>query len=136
MVQESVCKLLKKISTLRTLECCALTAYLVYTVRNTAINYCKRAKLQTVPFEEEQMASERLPLEDAFILQEQGANLHKVLHQLPEEYQVVLYGKYILGDSTAELAHQLRCSTAGVRMKLTRARRKALELLKEEMFYD
>lgn len=48
----------------------------------------------------------------------------------PEE-RVLLEGKYLLHRSDAELAEILGCQTDSVRMKLTRARRTALKMLRE-----
>lgn len=41
-------------------------------------------------------------------------------------------GKYILGYTDAELADMLGCKKSSVRMKLTRARRRAFQLMTEE----
>lgn len=50
---------------------------------------------------------------------------------LPEETRSLLAGKYLLGLSDAELAEQYGCRPDSIRMKLTRARRQALKILRE-----
>ena len=42
LVQESLLKLIPKISVLRGLQRCKIDAYIVYTVRNTAFNYLRK----------------------------------------------------------------------------------------------
>ena len=42
IVHDAVVKLLEKEDTLRTLSCCTLTSYVVYTVRNTAVSHLRR----------------------------------------------------------------------------------------------
>lgn len=56
IVQESLVRLIPKVATLRTLERCTLTAYVVSTVRNTAFNFIRKRSRQRT-------ASE--PLDDA-----------------------------------------------------------------------
>lgn len=51
---------------------------------------------------------------------------------LTEEEQTLLEGKYIIGYTDAELAGQLQCKVSSIRMKLTRARRRAISLLNEQ----
>ena len=48
------------------------------------------------------------------------------------EDRALLEGKYILGDSDEMLARTLHCKPSSIRMKLTRARRRALKLLEQE----
>lgn len=54
------------------------------------------------------------------------------LGQLSAEDRALLEGKYILGDSDEMLARTLHCKPSSIRMKLTRARRRALKLLEQE----
>ena len=49
-----------------------------------------------------------------------------------KEDRLLLEGKYILGYTDAELADMLGCKKSSVRMKLTRARRRAFQLMTEE----
>lgn len=48
-----------------------------------------------------------------------------------EEEKQLLYGKYLMDLSDAELAQMLGCKPSSVRMKLTRARRAFVEKLRE-----
>ena len=52
--------------------------------------------------------------------------------RLSEEDRILLEGKYVWGQSDKELAEILHCKPSSIRMKLTRARRRALNNLSEK----
>lgn len=137
IVQESLIRLMNKVGTLRPLECCTLAAYIVSTVRNTAINHLKLfatekkvfvdvkdLDLTSIPFE-------RKTLDEGLIFDERRNSLATIWPELSAAEQLLLSGKYILGYTDQELAGFLGCRKESVRMKLTRARRHALSLLIE-----
>lgn len=137
IVQESLIKLMKKVGTLQSMECCTLTAYIVATVRNTAINRLKSMaaeKKYSVDIENLDFAGtpfETQTLDDVLICAERKDFLSKIWPDLPQEDQMLLSGKYILGYTDQELANLLGCRKGSIRMKLTRARRRALLRLSE-----
>ena len=63
---------------------------------------------------------------------ERGKRLADALRRLAETDRILLEGKYLLEYSDETLAKQLGCRPASVRAKLTRARRRAFQLLKGE----
>lgn len=65
------------------------------------------------------------------LLSEQREQLWKIWRLLPREDRYLLEGKYILGYSDQQLAASLSCKPNSIRMKLTRARRRAMKLLLE-----
>ncbi len=139
IVQDSLEKLIKKVEILRPMERCILAGYIVSTIRNTAINYLKRQNhIQARHCDiEDQQGNEILSsddcLEDILILRERKTSLQKIWPSLSEPDQILLCGKYILGHTDAEIALQLGCKPDSIRMKLTRARRRAMKLmLKQE----
>ena len=71
-------------------------------------------------------------LDESLILQEEAGRLRAVWPRLDEESRLLLEGKYILGYDNQELGQMLGCQANSVRMKLTRARRRALRLMGEE----
>ena len=140
-IMQSVAEnLIKHVSTLKKLEKKALAAYIVYAVRNTAINWSKatrrRNKLFVSAEDEEaikqiEYISQTDPVEEAVLTREQLLQLSEIWHDIPEEDQLLLEGKYIWGLTNQELAEDFNCKPDSVRMKLTRARRKAAQLLQE-----
>ena len=137
IIQDSLEKLMKRIRVLQSMESCVLAGYIVSTVRNTSFNYlkqCGRARERQCSLEEEQVmecAAEARSLDEQVSLSELKARLSALWPQLSEEEQILLEGKYILGYTDQELALQVECKPASIRMKLTRARRKALQILRE-----
>jgi len=140
VVQESLAKLIEKTDTLRSLEGAALAGYIVSTVRNTAINHLKKhTPHRTIEIdwaEGHNTVQMTASAEDEVLQKERLGLLTRIWNCLDEETKQVLEGKYILGYSDSELANSLRCKPSSVRMKLTRARRRALALMREADFND
>lgn len=145
IVQDGLVRLIQKVDVLRHMERCMLAGYIVSTIRNTAINYLKfqgamKKHLDDVDEDEfNNVASQAPSMDELMILADRKAQLTKIWPMLSEADRLLLEGKYILGYTDEELAPRLQCSPASVRMKLTRARRNALELLIEREkvnFYD
>lgn len=141
LIQDSLVKLIKKTSLLMSLERCSLVSYIVYTVKNTAINHLRHRSVirQHISEQESQEDAYRVDdkarsVEDLLISSIQAEELRSVLARLPERDQILLQGKYQLYLSDEELAKTLNCKPDSVRMMLTRARRHALDLLEKEGF--
>ncbi len=137
IVQDCLEKLIKRVSVLRPMKRRVLVQYIVSTTKNTSINFLRRQDVcsrQVVSIESSEVAD--LPadipsLDETIILEEQRASLLEIWPLLSQEDQILLEGKYLLGESDQALAKQLGCKPDSVRMKLTRARRKALRFLIE-----
>lgn len=137
VVQESLSNLIPKIRLLRTLERAQLVNYIVATVRNTSISHLQTATVSSIDDQEYQMQNfmifNPVSLEDEIIYcDELAKNFNILLLRLDSESRLLLEGKYYLGYDDKKLAQMLGCKPGSVRMKLTRARRKALNLLNEE----
>ena len=138
IVQECITKLIPKISFLRRQERCIKASYVVSTVRNTTINYMRKhgrtdGRCCSLEGQDEQdMVMPETSLDERIIFEEQKDRLMQIWGSLPEEDQLLLEGKYILGYKDTELADMLGCKKDSIRMKLTRARRRAFQLMTEE----
>ena len=139
IVQDGLLKLIKKIPVIREKNRYILSDYIATTIRNTAINYLKRGAVEkkyvTRKVEEmdelEDTRSEQPSMEDLILAQEKSAYILDVLHLLSDNERILLEGKYILEYTDEELAEQLHCKPSSIRMKLTRARRKAVSLFRQ-----
>ena len=138
IVHDAVVRLIEKEALLATLDGCTLTAYIVYTVRNTSISYLRRQKRDRRRLIDPEDGQEALsvadlsPLpEEAVLMNERADEFGRAWMALPEETRSLLAGKYLLGLSDAELAEQYGCRPDSIRMKLTMARRQALKILRE-----
>ena len=139
IVHDTVEKLCKNIAKIKGLTNSALRAYVVYAVRNTAINFRKHQSTinrhiqqlsgddSNSEYDQPESIIERI--ED---LQEKRTRLTKVWTQLTDAEQELLYRKYVLDQTTEELAGIFQCSRDSIRMRLSRARRKSLRLMKGE----
>jgi RNA polymerase sigma-70 factor (ECF subfamily) len=142
IVQDSVEKLIQKVKKLRELPSCALPVYIVYTVRNTAIDFRKHMAIveqhciELEGFDDDTLMSSKLLPDEILLLTEKRANLIKIWPLISEQEQDVLYRKYILEQSDKELAVVLHCKKSSVRMYLTRTRRKARSLFEENSCDD
>ena len=139
IVHDTVEKLCKNIAKIKGLSNSALRAYVVYAVRNTAINFRKHQATinrhiqqlsgddSNSEYDQPESIIERI--ED---LKEKRTSLTKVWMQLTDAEQELLYRKYVLDQTTEELAGIFQCSRDSIRMRLSRARRKSLRLMKGE----
>lgn len=137
VIQESLRKLIEKTGTLRGFSRPVLISYLSAAVRNTAVSYLRAkgrdsACLVSLDAAKEREDPDAVPLEDAAVLQEEIALLRRIWPELEPWMREVLEGKYILGCDSRTLAERLGCKPDSVRMLLTRARRRARELMKAE----
>lgn len=111
--------------------------YVVFTVRSVSIDLLRRQSREAerrVSVEDdrlEELAAGPGSLEDLLSLWDRRDRLWELWPRLPAEDRVLLEGKYILDLSDEELARILDCKPASIRMKLTRARRRAAALLSE-----
>lgn len=140
IVQDSLVKLMKKSENLQTLDGCILAGYVVSTVRNTAINHLIKQgiikKHLTEDCCKDNETEKIFKIEELLIVSEQSQALAEIWPMLPENDQLLLEGKYLLGYTDTELASLLKCKVGSIRMKLTRARRKALKLIVEMKGYE
>jgi RNA polymerase sigma-70 factor (ECF subfamily) len=138
VIQESLTNLIAKVDILKTLTKPKLTNYIVVTVRHTAINAsCRqnREKRYTEPLSE--TSEDFLPTSpssiDILLRNERIEDLRKAMKVLRPDEQRLLEGKYFLGYDDNRLSEICECSPGSVRMKLTRARRKILNIMEREV---
>lgn len=133
-LQDAVVALIQNLETIKTLEPPYLRTYIVCTVESRSINLAKRRNLELRLFDN----LDRVPVEPAANLTEDHfwqlsakKALSDIWPKLSAQERVLLESKYILGYQDREIGELLGCKASSVRMYLTRARRKAMELLTE-----
>ena len=137
IVQESLVRLYEKVRTMKPMKHVVLAAYIRATVRNTAINVLRKmnrerdyaADAETDAFAQ---ADQEWVLNTMMDLSGYRVLLSKIWPRLPEDDRVLLEGKYILGYSDQELAEEIGCQANSIRVKLTRARRRALAIIQKQ----
>lgn len=142
LINDTFIKLIEKISTIRTLDRCKTTTYIVYTARSVAINFIKHRDVENkyLFYGAEDDLAEGIPalsaVEDNIIHEEQIEEIGKAISRLPEKEKNLLYFKYILKMDNEQLGQILGIAPASVRQYLTRSRRNARRLIDKEMNKD
>lgn len=116
------------------LEEAQLAAYLAAAVARQAalLRQQARAEQGWLAWPTEQLAQPGPSLEEQAILSQQKQALARIWPRLPKEDRLALEAKYILQLSDREIARQLGIQPASVRMRLTRARRRARKEMEKE----
>ena len=128
IVQESILRIIDKLDVLRRKQRSVQAAYIAMVVRNIAINMLKHEdviKARAAEVAEHEPTA--LTLDEILIARENAEALVQALQRLSTAEQLLLEGKYMLEYSDTYLAKQIGCQPKSVRMKLTRARRHALQ---------
>lgn len=107
-------------------------------VRNLSYIYLKRqSRFTMVPFEDVDIylavEENQLP-ENIVFKQVRLAQIRQIWAKMPVEDRLLLEQKYILDWSDKDLAATLGIKPQSVRMRLTRAKRNIIQLLKEQDF--
>ncbi|MBQ7875259.1 MAG: sigma-70 family RNA polymerase sigma factor [Oscillospiraceae bacterium] len=143
IMQETFIKLIENVDTVMNIEKTKLPAYVYVAVRNTAFDYLRNKKrdkdfLLLSDFDDEESFAESnvSEPETLFLQKENIRTLAKVLEKLPERDRIILESKYILGMKDSSLAKRFGISESGIRMCITRAKRKAYKLMEGEMAHE
>ena len=136
IVHDTVERLCGKVKKLRGFSEYTLKAYIAHSVRNVALNHQRHQAViarHAEDFAEESYEPETpyTKLERIEDLDEARAKLVAVWDKLPESDRDILYRKYVFEEDYAEIAKELGCAIENVRMRLSRARRRALKLIED-----
>lgn len=137
IVQNALERLVKMFSGNAASKCCISAGYIVSMVRSAAIDFLRKQSQETQHYfnaEDDQlaeMAKTTETLEDLLLPSDSADRLWAIWPKLSREDQIILEGRYILNRTDQELANILKCKPSSIRMKLTRARRRAVKLLSE-----
>lgn len=136
VVQESLSKLIKKLKTFRSLPKPKQINYLTTTIYHTGCEmYAKAKKVTLLSLDDARMfpaGSEEHsePLEDTVLNRTKLEEFRRVWEELPLGTRLLLERKYVLKQSDREIAEDIGIQPASLRMRLTRAKREARELLR------
>ncbi len=142
LVQDVFMKLIERADFVMGVDEKKLPAYLMAAVRNSVMNHYRRRNVEKKYFtevdEEEaiEWVKDEAPLpEEIYLQKEKASELSKALQKLPDRDRLILEEKYILEMSDAQISKEFGVSETSVRSYLTRARRKAYEILSKEGEY-
>ncbi len=135
IMQDALVRLIDKIDLLQQLNTRRRINYLITTVRNQTKNYYRakqHAAFSSLDDEESPLyrtVSSDEDLEEYVFHMDMLGKLQDIWPRLSDTSQQLLERKYILEQSDAEIAEAFEIKPSSVRMKLTRARKEAFDLL-------
>lgn len=133
-VQDAIIALIRNLETIKRLKDSYLRTYIVYTVESRSINLVKRKNIELRLFDD----LDSVPvgtsvdmIEDSLLQMTMRHTISDIWTKLSTQDKILLESKYILRYNDNEIGEMLGCKASSVRMYLTRARRKAMELILE-----
>jgi len=140
VLQNTLVKLINHIDTLRSLSNTKLINYIISTSKNTALTEMrKKNRNHDVSFDDyEDMLHNNVGLDpELFVLRQERTNhLLQVWSKLDDRYRYLLIARYILHKSYLELGQELHIKPESVRMSITRAKRAAYALMKNNELFN
>lgn len=137
ILHDTLLKLMKKTSLLRTFDCFTLRAYIVISVRRTAIDCLRRRGARgELLFAHDDYLDTLVPggegADDALLEEADHQQLRRMLGTLEPRQRDLLHMKYFLGISDEEIADSYGLKPASVRSLLSRARKALAEAIRRE----
>lgn len=135
VLQECLVRMIPKVDLLRTLSPSRLAGYAATVARNTSLSFLRLQKneRELLSFQEVEILPSSMPsLEETLLKTEDLDALYQVWPLLSDDDQAILSGRYILQYTDQELSDYLGCPKGGVRMRLSRARKRAYALIKKQ----
>lgn len=134
-VSTGILSLMKKIDILRGLPCNKLEAYLVITIKNTAINYYQKRKRASEhlsgPVEELKLVDDTAQPEVMAVEQEGLARVKQAIRALPAQEQTAMMLRYFQRLPFDEIAQAMGIKQTSVRSLISRGKTRLHSLLTE-----
>lgn len=139
VVQDFFTYAISHIEKFREVECCNLRNFLVMCIRRKSIDALRRRqtkqKYVVVSIDHDdyafEYADEKSSIEEDVLNRITAEELHTAIMKLPEKQQHILEYKYFLGMTDREIGKLLGVRPSSVRAYLTRARKAAYQICKE-----
>lgn len=132
-VSDSLVALMKKIPLLRSLESNKLRAYIVITVRHTAITHLNRGRREFAADDASfSDLSDGFRVDDQVLSAAGVEGIKRAVRQLPPRERDVMLMRYFREMTDEEIARELGLRPVSVRVQLSRARRHLAEILEKE----
>ena len=129
IVHDTLVKLMSKYKILSGLNEKALASYIVYSIRNTAINRRKHLAIENKYYKTYNPDETYVSAESQLLSELPPEDLFPGWAKLSQKDRDLLAFRYFLELSVEELAALYGCSAISIRVRLYRARKKARELI-------
>lgn len=111
-----------------------IKAYIVLATRHACFDYLRKERRMNLADIPDDILIDLISRSQVRISESQApfktVEFYSVIKKLPVEDQTILIGHYVIGLDTRELAKLIGCKPDALRVKLYRARKRALELFK------
>lgn len=134
-VHQSFIKIMNNLHKIDDIFCNKTRAFIVIIVRNTATDMYRKRKKHNIIYLENM---EKEPIDEnisplGFVIAEESFELMKNnISKIPQIYSDVIVLRYINGFTNSEIAKILNISNGNVRVRLHRAKKMLLEIIKKE----
>ena len=115
---------------------CSIKSYLCTIAKNEYFNHLKRADNRNLPLDEAEQAADNTDLEASIADSDRTLQIHKVLHKLDEPYREIFTLRVFAELKFSDIGAVFRQSENWARVTFYRAKKKLIELLKEEELYE
>ncbi len=137
VVQDAIIRISPLIDKIEEVKCNKTRALFVIIVRNLSINiYNKRKNMESAHYEELDIESENLSLDEEMIRLEQAERITKELEKIIPSYADILTLKYYYEYSNLEISKLLNITEGNVRVRLHRAKQSIKKILLESVDYE
>lgn len=136
VVQDVLVKLIEKLEVLRGLKGKQHSVYIGTAVRHTSLDLIQRRNRESSNFWNQELsdatlADESANVENIMIRELNIAEFKRIWPQLDEDVRYILESRYVLKETDEEISKRYNIGVASVRMRVTRAKRKAAKALAE-----
>ena len=115
---------------------CSIKSYLCTIAKNEYFNHLKRADNRNLPLDEAEQAADNTDLEASIADSDRTLQIHKVLHKLDEPYREIFTLRVFAELKFSDIGAVFRQSENWAIVTFYRAKKKLIELLKEEELYE
>lgn len=134
VVQEAILKMSSIIEKIDVIKCNKTRGLFVIIVRNLSFNiYNRRKHMIPNPYDELEIVSEDLSIEEQIIRLEQGKLIADKLEEINPSYADILSLKYYYEYSNLEISKLLNITEGNVRTRLYRAKAAIKDVLEQEV---
>lgn len=133
IIQEAIIKISKVIDNIEEVRCNKTKGLFVIIVRNLSINvYNKRKNKENTLYEDIEIVSEELSLDDVIVGLEESRIIAQKLNQIHPSYADILTLKYYNEYSNQEISELLNITEGNIRTRLHRAKAAIKKMLVQE----
>jgi len=127
--QEAALKIYKGLPLVNLPDGGNLKAWICTVIARTCLDTIRKQRIQTTELNDDVMQSNLPSAEDTVTANERVREILQAIHQLPEEYRMVIILRDMQGLSYEEVSNTLKINVGTVKSRLSRARAKLKQII-------